>query len=649
MLQIFRRKTWGRYGPWLILAALLPVMADRIAEVQWQGVARAVQATTPAQWAIALAATLVSFWAIARHERLALALLGAGGSPGRCGAAAIAISQTTGFGPMVSALVRWRLRPDLGVVGVARLTSVVTVSFLIGLAVTAAAALLVAPTPLPGRGLAALILGLALAGLALSLWPPRALRGRMPPLRALLGMFLLAAIDSVCAALALYAVLPPGTGIAFLHLLPVFLLALAAGLMSGAPGGVGAFELTLLALLPLAPETALLGGVLAWRVVYYLLPALAGAALWLRGPTADVPRDWSLAPADDLDAADRIALHGAPQAEAQLFHQGPFHLLRGAQDRGAWVAARSGQSLILLGDPLIGAPATTLRLARTAGTGVARAPILYKCGGPMARAARRAGFRVLPIAEDAVLDPTGFTTEGAAFRQLRRKLRKAAQNGICCGPAERPDTDRIAGIARAWTTARGRELGFSTGCFAPQHLARQRVFVARRAGRTVGFASFHVNHREWVLDLMRVEPDAPDGTMHALVMAAIDSAAVAGLRRLSLAATPCDADAFPPLWRPFGRRLAARRSGLRQFKTAFAPVWERRYVAAPGWPSLALGLIDIWREITDPRRQVTARPGDIRIARRPGSWHPSGDVSAGPVAVPATERTDHDRRAEPPV
>ncbi len=66
-------------------------------------------------------------------------------------------------------------------------------------------------------------------------------------------------------------------------MLPAVVIAIGAGLLSGAPGGIGAFELVLLALLPGAGEAALIAGILAWRLVYFVAPALIAAGLVLAG------------------------------------------------------------------------------------------------------------------------------------------------------------------------------------------------------------------------------------------------------------------------------------------------------------------------------------------------------------------------------
>jgi len=78
----------------------------------------------------------------------------------------------------------------------------------------------------------------------------------------------------------LYVLLPPGT-VSFNHLLAVFVIAQLSGLTSHVPAGLGVFEtVILLGLARRAPAPAVIGSLLVYRCVYYLLPlAIATATL----------------------------------------------------------------------------------------------------------------------------------------------------------------------------------------------------------------------------------------------------------------------------------------------------------------------------------------------------------------------------------
>ena len=130
---------------------------------------------------------------------------------------------------------------------------------------------------------------------------------------------------------------------------------------------------------------------------------------------------------------------------------------------------------------------------------------------------------------------------------------------------------------------------------------KHKISCRQRFGRN--FFCFHANAHEWVLDLMRPAPDAPDGTMQALIAAAITQAAARRIRRLSLAALPPRAGwttgPAALIWRRVERDAGA--AGLRQFKMSFAPRLSPRYIAAPSRSGLTLSATSLLHAICRPR------------------------------------------------
>lgn len=106
-------------------------------------------------------------------------------------------------------------------------------------------------------------------------------RWGLPPLRLALGQLVVAFADWILAAAVLFVLLPQDSRGHFIHFLAIFMLAQAAGLISQVPGGLGVFETVVLLVMPDSVSTAAtLGSLVAFRVVYYLLP-LAVALLLL--------------------------------------------------------------------------------------------------------------------------------------------------------------------------------------------------------------------------------------------------------------------------------------------------------------------------------------------------------------------------------
>lgn len=562
------------------------LLGQRLAHLNIAEVARAFADVPVANWALALIATAVSFWAIGRYDASLHRHIGTGVAPRKAryaGIAAIAFGQTLGLGIITGALVRWRMLPSLSLLQATKLSAAVTLSFLIGWSMVTAVTLLALPdAPLKMPALAACAGGCLVALLCL-LQPRLRLFGRqiaLPNIFTLGQILLFTLIDTTAAACALWLLCPPDIALPFALLLPAYLLALGAGLVSGTPGGVGAFEMALLAALPTQPEADLIAGVLAFRLAYYALPAVISACALLVPPRPD-PR-----PKPPQRTAEN-----AP-AEAGLIHQNQFSIL-GIHDDCQILTATTSHFTVTLLDAfgpkrMARIPAALYAVARARN----RRPCLYKCGARLAGAARRAGWRVAPVVAEAWLNPLTFTASGPDKSTLRRKLRKVEKSNLRICEITAIDWPTLTEIAQEWANDTGGERGFSMGRFGYSLLSTQRIFGAYSNGRLLAFISFHHNRREWALDLMRHRRDTPDGTNYALVAHALHVARDQGIARLSLAAAP-----RLPAWL---RRLTRTSDGLCQFKSAFAPQWQPLYIAAPSLPALALASAEIYRAIHNP-------------------------------------------------
>lgn len=102
----------------------------------------------------------------------------------------------------------------------------------------------------------------------------------VPPKRLFFFQVMLACFDWFVSGCVLYILLPPSPQVSCFSVLMVFLLGQLAGLASQIPGGLGVFEtVTLLLLSPQLPAPAILGALLAYRGIYYLLPFLIAVVL----------------------------------------------------------------------------------------------------------------------------------------------------------------------------------------------------------------------------------------------------------------------------------------------------------------------------------------------------------------------------------
>ncbi|MGA9574635.1 MAG: bifunctional lysylphosphatidylglycerol flippase/synthetase MprF, partial [Lysobacterales bacterium] len=78
--------------------------------------------------------------------------------------------------------------------------------------------------------------------------------------------------DLTFASATLYILLEPSLQIGFFPFLGIYLLAMAAGLISSVPAGIGVFEAVMVAALPQVQTTALVGAIIVYRMVYYIAP-----------------------------------------------------------------------------------------------------------------------------------------------------------------------------------------------------------------------------------------------------------------------------------------------------------------------------------------------------------------------------------------
>jgi phosphatidylglycerol lysyltransferase len=492
--------------------------------------------------------------------------------------------------------------PGVSFLTMTQVSGLVGLSFLAAWVGLATAALIVLAPPLPNITYWSGLGVCATTGIVvLILWSPRVtLWGktlRLPSLRASGAIFFWAALDTAAAALALYILLPAGLTLSFPTVFAAYLVALGLGLISNAPGGLGAFELTLLMLLPNTAPELVLSTVLAFRIVYHILPAgLAIIAFARPGPAiAAAP---TLHESNSAMAAYHLA--SAPQAEVGLFFQGHGLLLAPQGQSAGWLAFDLPHHLLGLGHPLAtdDLPRALEHLEYTADHAAA-VPVLYKSPARLALAARKRGYHALLISQEAVLNPQTYSQDGAGSRQLRRLLRKANQAGVQVKDASAtPPLASMTNIATHWRHKNKGERGFSMGRFCAHYIARQRVFLAYQDTKLTGFITLHEGRYEWTLDLMRLGPGAPDGTAQKLVLLAIQTAADQGITRLSLACAPHFSDQFPLA--VIRRLFDPNANGLRRFKEAFNPTWEPRYLCAKSRTDLLLSGLHIWRAVHKP-------------------------------------------------
>ncbi|MCA9178093.1 MAG: bifunctional lysylphosphatidylglycerol flippase/synthetase MprF [Planctomycetales bacterium] len=200
------------------------------------------------------------------------------------------------FGTLLGgSTVRLRLYTAWGLsaVEIVRLVVILSLTFWIGLFAVAGIVFIIAPLPIPTTlhlPIASTVpLGILLACLAVGYLALCAVRHEPikvfqwhfspPPIGLSLLQYMVASLDLLVGAAVLYVLLPSQLETTYLHFLSIYLLALVVALFSQVPGGLGVLELVMIVLLPPGEPHRLVGALLAFRVIYYLLPLLCGLIL----------------------------------------------------------------------------------------------------------------------------------------------------------------------------------------------------------------------------------------------------------------------------------------------------------------------------------------------------------------------------------
>jgi len=99
----------------------------------------------------------------------------------------------------------------------------------------------------------------------------------MPPLRLALGQVLIGSINFAFVAACLHQALAAVADVAYLGVASVYVIANATALVSHVPGGLGVIESVVMYLLP---QKDLIGPLLVFRFVYFLVPLGLGSILF---------------------------------------------------------------------------------------------------------------------------------------------------------------------------------------------------------------------------------------------------------------------------------------------------------------------------------------------------------------------------------
>ena len=209
---------------------------------------------------------------------------------------AYAFSHSIGLAAVTGTGIRYRLYTGWGIKAsdIVRITAFVSITFFVGLMAVGAANFLIAPVPLPSfmkhlpvnttRPIGWLLLVALIAYLFWTfVWRQtfnlRGFKLVAPSPGMSVLQVLVSSLDWMLAAAVFWVLLPQGAAIGLV--LGVFVLSVMAGYISHVPGGVGIFEAVALFLFkPYLPADEVLGALIVYRLIYYLLPLVGSLVVF---------------------------------------------------------------------------------------------------------------------------------------------------------------------------------------------------------------------------------------------------------------------------------------------------------------------------------------------------------------------------------
>lgn len=282
-----------------VFGAVAWVIHHELAGTHLRDVLRYFRATPPAAIFAAGLCTMASYWLLGFYDVLGLRYVGRQVPPSTTFFTAFiasAFGHNLGVAAFTGAAVRYRIYGTQGLnaadvatlAGFCSVTGGIGLAFLTGVSVIANPQL--AGALLHLHGSVVIVLGIALLA-AIGAYVVWSFTGRaavelrgwalLPPapMVALLQV-VLAVTDLAISAAVPYLLLPAAAHVSYLEFAGLYAIAMAAGIASHVPGGLGVFESIMVLALPDVPVEQLLGGLLSWRLIYYFLPLIAAALLF---------------------------------------------------------------------------------------------------------------------------------------------------------------------------------------------------------------------------------------------------------------------------------------------------------------------------------------------------------------------------------
>lgn len=337
---------WLRYLPALVSLIIFGVALFALhrlsSDINLPDVLLVVRSMPAAGIAAAIACTAASYLVLVAYDLLALRHVGRVlplPFVTMTSFIAYAVGHNIGLVALSAAAVRYRMYSLAGLGG-AEITVIAVfcaLTFYLGAGVMAGISLIgeaghtaslvhASPAFSVAIGSALLALCIGYFGITVLRREPVVFRGWsfvLPSWRTTLAQIVVGGSDLLLAGAAAWVLLPADAAVSFPAFVALYVIAVCVAAASSVPGGLVVFESVLLLLLPAMPVQQLLGVLLAYRVIYYVVPfgmavlLLVGHELWQHRHRVRLALHWTQRSLDFV----------VPQAMALLSFLAGFVLL----------------------------------------------------------------------------------------------------------------------------------------------------------------------------------------------------------------------------------------------------------------------------------------------------------------------------------
>lgn len=282
-----------------LFAIALRVLQESLSRYRYRDIIAYLSSLPADQVVLAIALTLLGYLVMTGYDTLAFEYIRHPLPYRKIALASFigyAFNNNVGFSGLVGGSIRYRLYSAwrLNAVEIAKVIAFCTLSFWLGFVLLGGTLFIGWPPEIPSavhlpfNSVRILGIILLLPALAYFLWiairrePVRIRQWEfdLPTFGVFVAQITISAIDWIIAGSVLYILLPDQLPLSFVRFLSIFFLAQIAGVASNVPGGLGIFEAVILLFLgPFFPASAIVGSLVAFRAIYYLVPLIIATVL----------------------------------------------------------------------------------------------------------------------------------------------------------------------------------------------------------------------------------------------------------------------------------------------------------------------------------------------------------------------------------